>query len=55
MIQWDQAAAEDAYFVHRSLVEFERANPQLKDSPSWQLVRADAFERFFNAFERLGQ
>ena len=53
VIRWDQAAAEDAFFVHRALVEFEQANPQVKDSPSWMIVRTDAFERFFNAFERL--
>lgn len=45
--------AFEAFEVHRALVATERAAPNLRRNPRWQLIRMDAFEAFNNAFEVL--
>lgn len=51
LIKCNAARAEQAWEVHKALVEAEMRNPALRDNPVWKLHRMDAYELFVNAFE----
>lgn len=51
IIHVDQARAADAFAAHQALLRAEALNQRLKENPFWQLIRADAYEAFCQAFE----
>lgn len=53
VIAVDEQRAMDAFEVHQALLLTERRNRLLRENPQWQLIRADAYEAFANAYEVL--
>lgn len=49
----DERRAHDAFAAHKALLECERMRPALRHNPAWTVLRQDAFENFFLAFEAL--
>lgn len=47
---FDEQRATDAFKVHVALLDQERRHPELKENPAWQLIRADAYVGFVEAF-----
>ena len=48
--RFDERRATEAYEAHIALLDQERRFPTLKNNPSWQMLRADAYENFALAF-----
>ena len=44
----DQA---DCFAAHSALIRAERDDPALRTNPHWIMLRQDAYERFYLAFE----
>lgn len=52
VITVDAERAEDAWEVHKALLEAELRTPSLKTNPVWRCLRMDAYEAFCMAFEK---
>ena len=48
--RFDEARAAYAYEAHTALLDQERRYPDLRENPVWQLIRADTYEQFVEAF-----
>ncbi len=53
LILMDKTIAEAAWEAHQALLQAEARQPSLRDNPAWQCLRADAYEQFCLAFERM--
>ena len=53
VILYHERRAADAFAAHQALVQKEMQHPELAENPAWQVLRADAFENFVLAFERV--
>lgn len=53
VILCDMEKAELAFAAHCALAKAEGADPNLRSNPYWTMLRQDAWEAFWTAFEKV--
>lgn len=53
VIHVNMERAELAFATHTALVKMEAADPTLRDNPYWTMLRQDAWEQFWIAFDKV--
>lgn len=52
VLKYNQAEAEEAWHIHKALMQAQRAAPVLQDDPRFVAIRDEAYQRFHAAFAR---